>query len=190
MFKVNVWNEVKSRSSAKYSFPWFSLWLVESWEARVDYQLWNMMKLPGHHIECSRCLSSNDGELHRVHRAAHQTGPAEVHALQNPGEKFSQDHVLAASLRNRLPPGQQTYGRGGSSPWILYINARLDKTKVNLVWLFFFFLICFYEVTLQWLSFLSSYIITFTEVFSISLLSMLIKHFIITKKKTQGGAES
>lgn len=132
---------------------------------------------------CSPCLSSHDGELHRVHRAANQTGPAEVHAIQNPREKFSPGHVLAASLRNRLPPGQQTYGRGGS-----YAReyAWIKRKLISLTHGVFFF---------PWFVFMKSHSsgkaffpLTLSHLnFPISLPSMPIKHFII--KKTQGAAE-
>lgn len=38
---------------------------------------------------CVWFLSSHVRELHRVHRAANQAGPAEVHAVQDPGKEFS-----------------------------------------------------------------------------------------------------
>ena len=43
-------------------------------------------------------FSSHVGELHRIHRAADQVRPAEVHAVQNPGEELSQSHDLGASV--------------------------------------------------------------------------------------------
>lgn len=86
---------------------------------------------PSYADECSPCLSSHDRQLHCVHRAANQTGPDEVNAQQSPGERFSQDHVVAASLRNRLPPGQQKYRRGGSSSWILLIVMQMRLAKTN-----------------------------------------------------------
>lgn len=81
-----------------------------------------------HALHSFLCSSSHVGELHRVHRAAHQAGPVEVHAVQDSGEELPQGHDLAAPVWDHLPPGQQAHWRGA---FIITLRHRDRKCQVG-----------------------------------------------------------